>query len=774
MISVLVRRLLSWLPDREDSLPLVIFIFEIGLVLAFVFGLDLAVVGFDARPFIVIAFLAVLVPRSFSSSERKPLGKLILLLVSGIGAVLISALRMWNLAGQLVLNFTSMGVYIPDQDRLLRFTDENQIYVQMAERFDVLGNNLRVWMHYLSTGTSIQISQMTQLIWGLLILLSLVWVGWHLHVKLRPFLAVILPIVVLGVASEFTNYPLHYFGVLFAMALFIVVIFSHAEREQSWAASGFGYSLDIRSDLWGFAALVCVAAFLISVFPPKISIRTMLEKMDLIGNEEPSSIDITSGLGLSELYPELRGEGGGGSLPSSHLISRLPEELDTHLFDVWVGNETPVFDSNWRTHTYQIYTGHGWLAGDVYPRSYAEDEIVISNSLSRQVRQSITIWVRSEEAEGKLIHAYQIMSVNQPVDILWRDVGAGQQDYSLGVVDSTLYTVQISRPATRIAQLQASGSDYPEWVSSRYLQLPIDLPVEVSEVAGEITNQFSDPFSKAQSIESYLRQIPYNLDVPVPPADRDLVFYFLFDLRQGYCDYFATAMVVLARSVGLPARVVGGYARGEYLVEEELYKVTAAEAHTWVEVYFSGIGWVEFEPTPARPPVDHQMAVAAEDVIEPEAEEQSDVPKLPGFRQLLLWAGLLLGVPVLSLATWSRIRFQRLSRPVLLLRARDQLYQTAGLMEISSPHCLTPKEILTGIKARIGDRFEGGFTRYLLRNAQSVVLNLVDWVEDTAFRGIPASSINKHHLVKDLVRAARVNQLIRLAEFFQRNQGNSA
>ncbi len=97
-----------------------------------------------------------------------------------------------------------------------------------------------------------------------------------------------------------------------------------------------------------------------------------------------------------------------------------------------------------------------------------------------------------------------------------------------------------------------------------------------------------------------MREFPYTLDVPVPPADKDVVAYFLFDLQEGYCDYFATAMAVLARSAGLPARVVGGYATGAYHEEEHLFTVTAAEAHTWVEIYFFGIGWVEFEPTPAQ------------------------------------------------------------------------------------------------------------------------------------------------------------------------------
>ena len=99
------------------------------------------------------------------------------------------------------------------------------------------------------------------------------------------------------------------------------------------------------------------------------------------------------------------------------------------------------------------------------------------------------------------------------------------------------------------------------------------------------------------AIEAYLRTISYTLDVPAPPLDRDVADYFLFDLRRGYCDYFATAMVVLARSVGIPARLVTGYASGGYDVISAQFVVLEKDAHSWVEVYFPSYGWVEFEPT---------------------------------------------------------------------------------------------------------------------------------------------------------------------------------
>ena len=103
----------------------------------------------------------------------------------------------------------------------------------------------------------------------------------------------------------------------------------------------------------------------------------------------------------------------------------------------------------------------------------------------------------------------------------------------------------------------------------------------------------------AKAIESYLRQIPYSLDIPGPRLGQDGVDYFLFDEQQGYCDYYASAMVVMLRSVGVPARYVRGYIHTSS--DDGVYQLLESDGHAWPEVYFPGYGWVEFEPTGGRP-----------------------------------------------------------------------------------------------------------------------------------------------------------------------------
>ena len=96
------------------------------------------------------------------------------------------------------------------------------------------------------------------------------------------------------------------------------------------------------------------------------------------------------------------------------------------------------------------------------------------------------------------------------------------------------------------------------------LPFPSTTPERVFELARNVTAEAETPYDQAKALESFLRTYPYDLDVPEPPADADVADYFLFDLQKGYCDYYATSMVVMARSLGLPSRLAVGYAAGEY------------------------------------------------------------------------------------------------------------------------------------------------------------------------------------------------------------------
>jgi transglutaminase-like putative cysteine protease len=131
-----------------------------------------------------------------------------------------------------------------------------------------------------------------------------------------------------------------------------------------------------------------------------------------------------------------------------------------------------------------------------------------------------------------------------------------------------------------------------------YMQLPENLPERVFELVSALTSNADTVYGKVKSIESYLRNnYKYTLTPGYTPDDQDFVDYFLFELKQGYCSYYASAMCIMTRAAGIPARYVEGFVLPGDADNDGYYHVTNQNAHAWVEVYLEGVGWVSFEPT---------------------------------------------------------------------------------------------------------------------------------------------------------------------------------
>lgn len=139
-----------------------------------------------------------------------------------------------------------------------------------------------------------------------------------------------------------------------------------------------------------------------------------------------------------------------------------------------------------------------------------------------------------------------------------------------------------------------------------YTALPGCVEDDVYQIAALFTDGLSTDAEKAQAILEGLRaNCAYTLDVSYPPQDRDFVSYFLLDSKEGYCSYFASAMAVLCRAEGIPARYVEGYR--VYAEADGVTLVTGQDAHAWVEVYIKGVGWVAYDPTPGGEDHDQQQ-----------------------------------------------------------------------------------------------------------------------------------------------------------------------
>lgn len=154
----------------------------------------------------------------------------------------------------------------------------------------------------------------------------------------------------------------------------------------------------------------------------------------------------------------------------------------------------------------------------------------------------------------------------------------------------------------RTATLRSTntGNLYPANIRALFLELP-PLDPRIPQLARFITESQVSPYWRAAAVEHYLRtEFGYTLDLPSERLP-DPLADFLFRRRKGHCEYFASAMTVMLRSVGIPARLVTGFQSGEYNPLSDSYTVRASQAHAWVEAYFTGFGWVTFDPTPPDP-----------------------------------------------------------------------------------------------------------------------------------------------------------------------------
>ena len=242
---------------------------------------------------------------------------------------------------------------------------------------------------------------------------------------------------------------------------------------------------------------------------------------------------------------------------------------EREIMRVFTGGGRPYL----RGQIYLRYTGHSW-----------------EGSVSKDVTQMTGQVDISDESWAAGFSQVQIFPKT-----------AGQRIYTPpGAValrmDGEAYTV-IYRPLDSDWQVAERTPPF-----SPYLQLPDTLPPRVFELARTISAEAQSPRGQLEAIVRYLSQFPYTLAADSLPAGADFVDFFLFSAQAGYCTSFATATVVLARALGIPARYVEGYILPAEPDEDGGYTITGAQAHAWAEIYAEGVGWVVVEATPPYVP----------------------------------------------------------------------------------------------------------------------------------------------------------------------------
>nr|WP_269448747.1 transglutaminaseTgpA domain-containing protein [Metabacillus kandeliae] len=292
---------------------------------------------------------------------------------------------------------------------------------------------------------------------------------------------------------------------------------------------------------------------------------------------------------------------------------------DQSLGGPFMNDSTPVFQSfvenrhYWRVETKDVYTGKGW---EISKKDQPKETMPIGDFQQKWFENS----VKTEEAEESVVISptYSYSHLIYPLGLTSVETDeANQLDFSPvnemltpaaggKSVKLSRYTLKYDYPTYNISKLSKgkAAEGLPKNFVDRYTQLPRSTPARVKELAATITEGINNDYDKAKAIEQFLgsADFSYNTkEVAIPARNQDYVDQFLFDTKQGYCDNFSTSMVVLLREAGIPARWVKGYNEGDYQGTNDAgkmeYTVTNNSAHSWVEVFFAGTGWVQFEPT---------------------------------------------------------------------------------------------------------------------------------------------------------------------------------
>lgn len=325
------------------------------------------------------------------------------------------------------------------------------------------------------------------------------------------------------------------------------------------------------------------------------------------------------------------GQGGGDSVASNTKVGY--RENDERLGGPFEPDDEVVFQIDatdrhyWRIETREEYTSKGWVSADTELAVFMPNELMpFAANMDEEVSFA---WVEALTPYPFLLQPYRTAkyTITDNVQYLVNPITDRVDTLVDGRPQSIpSYNVEYYEPEysyTALKQIMTSTE-----AGDMYLQLPDTLPQRVRDLALELTADAESVYDKARAVEGYFQRSGFRYEtqnVPFPEDGEDYVDQFLFETKYGYCDNFSTAMVVLMRAAGIEARWVKGFTGGQEIArdgEMRTFEISNNNAHSWVEVYIDGIGWMPFEPTIGYSnEIDINYDVDTPDVETPEVEQ---------------------------------------------------------------------------------------------------------------------------------------------------------
>jgi len=574
--------------------------------------------------------------------------------------------------------------------------------------------NLADWITALLQQETIHDLTSVYLVWGMVMWGAAVWAGWAVRRRKQPLLAVLPAGVIFASSMSFVRGHILSLIPVLGAVLLLIAWYSFSTQIKNWQLSSIDYSEDIQMDFVVWVISICGAVLILSWLVSYLSPQRILETIREFAQEQ--FIDTQTVGDSLGLRTQLEGQDefagwGPGILPRQHLLGSGPELSEEIAMLVKInpvkdgGKDLAHMDNMptlyWRALTYDVYTGRGWASSSIETHQFRAEEPV-TDAMDPQrflINQEFEVM---KENENLVLYIGELVTADPDFTVAYRSNPGDPRDIFGGTIDTRSYKVESLIPVIGESQLRSVNEQPPQWIVDRYLQLPESVPSRVHDLALDLTTGKMTDYGKARQLEAYLRNIPYTLDVPAPPLNKDVADYFLFDLQKGYCDYYATSMVVMARAVGLPARLVMGFASGTHDENQNQFVVTEADAHSWVEIYFQGFGWIEFEPTGGQPTILRPQFAP---MIEAPAIENLSIT-IPGVNlsscvRWLLGMIFLLVLLVFAAMIWlvgDIWRLQRKTNPAVLEALYSRLYRFGEhLQKPPEPHN-TPLEFSASLE----------------------------------------------------------------------------
>jgi transglutaminase-like putative cysteine protease len=751
--------LLSWLIRKLGLQNIATIILIVGAFGTLALGLSKIVRGFDLGLAWTLVTLGVALGWLLAKSRWSGSFASICALIVGIVIILV---QVGQLGGRLFAlaracaNF-AWQIWLWLRDLLVEFKlrDVPDAQAPMHALADLLGGittllvRTRDWWSAVASGVPAFDPVAVAITWSFILWCVVVWAVWGIHRRRQTFEAFLPGIVLLVTMLAYTGADSAYLVPLLGATLLLMPLSSERARERLWKRAGIGVAEDLAQDIALVALPLAFTLVLFAYLMPSVSVQEIVRAaQDRIEEHTREVPRWTDSFGLipqpaqKTIFDQVRAPG----LPRRHLLG-AGQELSEQLAMI-VETDEIISDAAappryyWRGSTYDRYNGRGWTtsATEIVDYRAGESAITEINSAQRAVKQEVE-WFG---APGLVYATGAFLTVDQDFRVAWRS----PEDAFSASIQTITYRVESHVSGVGQKELRASGVHYPAWVRDRYLALPDDIPDRVLTLARDVTATVPTPYDRARAIETYLRKFPYTLDMSAPPPSRDVVDYFLFDAKRGYCDYYATAMVVLARAAGLPARLVVGYAPGFYNDATGQFIVTEADAHSWVEIYFPDYGWIEFEPTASRAPIERPAETSASETIEALPQVEPDVLERlnRSVWRAWLWLPVSFVLFICASMAWSlfdQVRLRWMSPEDSIATVYRRVARFARRLGLSAHASHTPNEIGALLIERMAHLARDVRIGAMFRRADTHVAALTALYVQTAYSPRAANEVDR-------------------------------